>query len=70
MTRNMSNADRWIRFAIGLVLIILPLFAGVAAGTAWLWWGMLVVGAVLVATAAFGSCPAYTALGTGTRRGN
>ena len=66
MTRNIGTADRIVRLAAGLVLILLPLLTGFAAATAWLWWAALVVGAVMLATAATRSCPLYTLLGLST----
>lgn len=68
MTRNMGTADRAIRVIVGLVLFLLPLVSGFAAGTPWLWWASLIVGLVMIATSAIGFCPAYTLLGVRTCR--
>lgn len=66
MTRNIGGADRTIRLAAGVVLILLALLTGFAAATPWLWWGSLAVGVILIATSATGSCPAYTLVGVNT----
>ncbi|PJN95272.1 DUF2892 domain-containing protein [Amaricoccus sp. HAR-UPW-R2A-40] len=66
MTRNIGAADRMIRLVAGIVLILLPLLTGFAAATPWLWWGALVVGGTMLATAVMRSCPLYTLLGVST----
>ena len=66
MTRNMGTSDRAVRLIVGVALILLPLLGGVAAGTSWLWWGMVVAGVVFVATSLTGVCPAYSVLGLRT----
>lgn len=58
MTVNMGSADRIIRAIVGIVLIAL-VFVG--PQTAWGW-----IGAVPLATAAIGNCPAYSLLGIKT----
>jgi uncharacterized membrane protein YccC len=58
MTINMGSADRIIRAIVGLVLLAL-VFVG--PQTPWGW-----IGIVPLATAAFGSCPAYSLLGIKT----
>lgn len=68
MTHNMGTTDRAVRLVLGLALILLPLLTPVAAATAWLWWGMIVLGAVYVATAATGVCPGYLPFGIRTCR--
>lgn len=67
MTRNEGSFDRGLRAAIGMLLVILAL-AGVFAA-AWLYWGAIIVGVVLLVTAATGFCPAYRLLGVRTCRG-
>ena len=52
MTPNVGSADRIVRFVVGLALVLLPLLTGFAADAAWLRWGALVVGLVMIATAA------------------
>lgn len=66
MTRNIGAADRMIRLVAGIVLILLPLLTGFAAATPWLWWGALVVGGTMLATAVMRSCLLYTLLGVST----
>jgi len=57
MTINIGESDRIFRLAGGLAIIII----GVAATS---WWGLL--GVPPVATAVFGYCPVYAALGINT----
>lgn len=66
MTRNIGTTDRAVRLVAGVVLILLPLLTGFAAASPWLWWAALVVGAVMLATAALRSCPLYTLVGLST----
>jgi hypothetical protein len=66
MTINIGTADRLIRLVAGIVLMLLPLLTGFAAATPWLWWGALVAGGVMLATAVMRSCPLYTLLGVNT----
>jgi hypothetical protein len=66
MIRNIGTTDRIFRLVAGVVLILLPLATGFAATAPGLWWGSLVVGAVMLATAAIRSCPLYTLLGVNT----
>ena len=68
MTPNIGSADRLGRLFVGLVLVLLPLLTGFAAGTPWLRWGAVVVGLVMLATAAMRSCPLYTLFGIRTCR--
>jgi hypothetical protein len=62
----MGTYDRAIRLIVRIALVLLPLLGVVAAGTAWLWWAMVVVGVVFVATSLAGNCPAYSVLGLRT----
>lgn len=65
MTRNMGTIDRVIRAIIGVVL----LWWAFSAGAAGLWfWLALVVGAVMLITAAVGNCPLYSLIGIRTCR--
>jgi hypothetical protein len=66
MARNMGTYDRAIRLIVGIAMILAALLGGIAAGTAWLWWGIVVVGVVFVATSLTGNCPAYSILGIRT----
>ena len=62
MTPNVGTTDRAIRGIVGIVALILAfaVFAGV------LKWIALVVGVVMLATAAMGYCPPYSILGINT----
>ncbi len=64
MNTNIGTTDRAIRPVLGLVLIVLR--SRFAAGLRW--WLALVIGVVLVGTAALRSCPLYTLLGFSTCR--
>lgn len=68
MPCNVGTTDRAVRLVLGLVLLALPLLTGFAAGTPWLWWGALVIGLVMLATAATRVCPLYALLGVRTCR--
>jgi hypothetical protein len=59
--KNMGQTDRLIRAIFGVVAIIL--FFTLAGGLKWL---ALVVGIVMLATSAMGSCPPYQILGINT----
>lgn len=64
MNRNVGNIDRGIRGLVGILLFLYfilkqpadPLF----------YWGSLIVGVVLIATAALGWCPPYSIFGINT----
>jgi len=60
--KNMGQTDRILRAIVGAVLIIA--FFTMLSGT--LGWIALVIGAVLLFTAAIGSCPPYGLLGINT----
>ncbi|MEQ5868636.1 DUF2892 domain-containing protein [Sagittula sp. NFXS13] len=62
MTKNMGQADRLIRSILGVVLILLAV-TSLAGAWAWIAGG---VGAVMLATAALGTCPPYSLLGINT----
>lgn len=63
MKPNVGGMDRSLRIALGVVLILVGLLAGLAG----LWkWLALIVGAVMVATALMRVCPAYVLLGVST----
>lgn len=67
MTINMGAADRVIRFIVGTVLILAPLFDlfGMTASTPAIVASVL-AGIVLVVTAFFRFCPLYRAMGAST----
>lgn len=60
---NMGGIDRAIRAIVGIILLALY-FMGTVAGV---WgWVALIVGVVLLVTAALGWCPPYSLLGINT----
>lgn len=66
---NVGTVDRAVRALAGIILLVLP-FVPAAAGTlagmgAWIWI-LPAIGAVLLLTALFRFCPAYTLLGIRT----
>lgn len=67
MSMNVGTTDRALRALAGLVLIALALFSGFAVfDGAVLKYGAVIVGLVLIATAAMRFCPLYTVLGIRT----
>lgn len=62
MTRNMGQTDRIIRTVVGAVLLLLAV-GMLSGGWAWL---AGIVGVVMLATAAMGTCPPYALLGINT----
>ncbi len=58
MTKNVGSADRALRVAAGLVLIVLAAMGNIG------WWGF--IGVVPLLTGLVGTCPAYTLLGLKT----
>ena len=62
MKRNESNQDRGIRAVVGIIALLVGLFAGGGFLRALL----TIVGLVLVITAAVGFCPLYRLLGMNT----
>lgn len=62
MKRNESNQDRGIRAVVGIIALLFGLFAAGGFLRALL----IIVGLVLVITAAVGFCPLYRLLGINT----
>ena len=60
MTSNMGNADRVVRFILGIALLML--FFLLEGGARWL--GL--IGAVLIVTSSVSFCPLYKLLGLST----
>ena len=63
---NVGGIDRILRFALGIVLIVLPLATPLLDGWGAWKYASLVVGIVMFSTALFRFCPAYTLLGIRT----
>lgn len=60
MQLNIGTPDRLIRLALGVLLLLLPLLAGLSS----LWtWISVIVGIVLIVTGAIRFCPAYSIFG-------
>jgi hypothetical protein len=62
MVKNIGPTDRRVRFAAAAILVLLALF--VVSGP--LAWVLALVGVVLAATAAVGTCPIYLPFGFST----
>ena len=58
MKRNVGNADKTIRIAVGLILIVLALLGTIG------WWGYL--GIIPLLAGVVGNCPLYTLVGIST----
>jgi len=65
---NVGTPDRIVRLLAAAILIALPFFNLPLFANPVLWWGAIVVGAVLAVTAVIGFCPLYAAFGIRTRR--
>lgn len=65
MTRNMGTADRLIRLAVAVILVVLAATGMVKGG--WMI-AALVVAGVFTLTSLVGFCPLYVPLGISTRR--
>jgi len=68
MKTNVGSIDRVLRGIVGIILILLPFVTAFGAGSAFLTWGSVLVGAILAFTAVFGFCPIYRVLGLSTFR--
>ena len=67
MSKNVGTIDRVARGLLGLVLLWLAFFSGVAAFDAGLLkWIAALVGVVMLATSALSSCPLYSMPGVST----
>jgi len=66
--KNVGEIDRFVRVIIGLALIVAPfLFGASLFANPVMFWGSLVLGAVLIGTATLSFCPIYAALGLSSR---
>jgi hypothetical protein len=63
MSRNIGTIDQYVRIVLGLALVAFALQDGFSI-QGWHWFGL--VGFVLLLTAFFRSCPAYSAFGIST----
>ncbi len=69
MKANLGSTDRLLRLVAGVLLLGLALFGGLpAVAQPGLTYGSVVVGLILVATAAIRFCPLYAVLGLRTCR--
>lgn len=57
MKPNIGQTDRIIRFVVGIILLLSGLFAGVTGALQVI---LVLLGAILLATAAIRVCPLYT----------
>ena len=66
---NVGTLDRIIRLVVGALLVAAPLvIAAPLWASALAFWASIIVGIVLIATAAFSFCPIYAALGLSSKR--
>lgn len=66
MANNVGKIDRGLRVVVGIVLILLPFVTSFGATSNLMTWGSVIVGAILVLTAAMKFCPLYRVLGMNT----
>jgi hypothetical protein len=64
MSMNMGRLDQYVRIVVGLALVAFAFQDGLSI-QGWHWFGF--AGFVLLLTAFFRSCPAYSVLGISTR---
>lgn len=66
---NVGTLDRVLRFVAGLALVLVPFFSGWPVWSSTVWTVIsVIVGLVLVGTAAVSFCPIYAALGLSSKR--
>lgn len=68
---NVGGVDRILRFVVGALLLIVPFLPPVSAALSGLGtfvWVVPIVGVVMILTALFRFCPAYTLFGITTCR--
>ena len=67
MTRNVGTTDKTLRMIAGVLLLLLPLFSGLALFESSTWTLVLmIIGVVLIGTALINHCPLYRILGIHT----
>jgi len=67
MEKNTSNIDRILRLVLGVILAAGAWVSMESLGSLW-GWVLVVVGLVLIGTAAIGFCPLYRILGISTNK--
>lgn len=68
---NVGGMDRILRFVVGALLLVVPFLPPVGAALSGLGafvWLVPIVGVVMILTALFRFCPAYTLFGLSTCR--
>ena len=65
MKCNVGTLDRIIRAILGIILLVLPFLVALGAAIKWL---LIIVGIILLFTAAVGFCPLYLPFGINTCR--
>ncbi len=66
MGHNIGNADRALRALIGILALLGAFVLGWFSG--WMVWAAVVVGVIMLVTAAMGFCPLYRLVGINTCR--
>ncbi len=65
MKNNIGMTDRRLRIVVGIVLLLVPLLVGFESGLVQTL--SILLGVVLLGTAAVNSCPIYSLLGLSSR---
>ncbi len=63
MSKNIGTIDQYVRIVVGLALVAFAFQEGLSI-QGWHWFGL--AGLVLLLTAFFRNCPAYSVLGVST----
>ncbi len=66
MTKNVGMTDRMLRALVGVAALVAAFGFGLLTG--WMVWVAAVVGVIMLATAAMGTCPIYRLVGINTCR--
>ncbi len=64
MKKNVGSVDQWIRWIIGIVLILWGVFGLTGAGK----WVAIIIGLIPIITALLGWCPLYQLIGVSTKK--
>jgi hypothetical protein len=62
MKKNIGQIDKWVRIALGVILLLLI----IVVQTGWRWLGLL--GIILLATAFLNFCPLYALFGLSSNK--